>query len=307
MSKEKTGRNAPCPCGSGKKYKKCCGKSSPDSNSLIDTIQFNKQIAYIGSIGHRREETCIKFIEQRQNVISLLEEGQQKQVAKVGETISCHEGCCFCCCELITARLEECEAIVYYLYHNEKALLSFLSSFDTWLNAVQKNESLLRRIQQSTNELYKTETMKQDMQHFMELEPMKARMRELAAYYDLQIPCPFLIEKRCSIYKIRPLSCVSLVVTSPAENCNPAIRQDETNYKMYIFDAFKAKDIVKDLAFWDKRLAVVYGDTMPITVYQLLTNSYRFLSTLPGLESLFNEFMRDPEVIQFSKNLRNEF
>ncbi|MEA3241887.1 MAG: SEC-C metal-binding domain-containing protein, partial [Pseudomonadota bacterium] len=22
----KTGRNEPCPCGSGKKYKKCCGK-----------------------------------------------------------------------------------------------------------------------------------------------------------------------------------------------------------------------------------------------------------------------------------------
>ncbi len=24
--KEKVGRNDPCPCGSGKKYKKCCGK-----------------------------------------------------------------------------------------------------------------------------------------------------------------------------------------------------------------------------------------------------------------------------------------
>ncbi|MDE0669186.1 MAG: SEC-C metal-binding domain-containing protein, partial [bacterium] len=23
---EKTGRNAPCPCGSGKKYKLCCGR-----------------------------------------------------------------------------------------------------------------------------------------------------------------------------------------------------------------------------------------------------------------------------------------
>ena len=23
---EKVGRNEPCPCGSGKKYKKCCGK-----------------------------------------------------------------------------------------------------------------------------------------------------------------------------------------------------------------------------------------------------------------------------------------
>ena len=26
IAKEKAGRNDPCPCGSGKKYKKCCGK-----------------------------------------------------------------------------------------------------------------------------------------------------------------------------------------------------------------------------------------------------------------------------------------
>jgi preprotein translocase subunit SecA len=25
--KEKVGRNDPCPCGSGKKYKKCCGRN----------------------------------------------------------------------------------------------------------------------------------------------------------------------------------------------------------------------------------------------------------------------------------------
>jgi preprotein translocase subunit SecA len=25
---QKAGRNDPCPCGSGKKYKKCCGKES---------------------------------------------------------------------------------------------------------------------------------------------------------------------------------------------------------------------------------------------------------------------------------------
>jgi preprotein translocase subunit SecA len=28
MVEEKTGRNEPCPCGSGKKYKKCCGKAA---------------------------------------------------------------------------------------------------------------------------------------------------------------------------------------------------------------------------------------------------------------------------------------
>ena len=26
VAAKKVGRNAPCPCGSGKKYKKCCGK-----------------------------------------------------------------------------------------------------------------------------------------------------------------------------------------------------------------------------------------------------------------------------------------
>ena len=26
MAENKVGRNEPCPCGSGKKYKKCCGK-----------------------------------------------------------------------------------------------------------------------------------------------------------------------------------------------------------------------------------------------------------------------------------------
>ncbi|MDA3791373.1 MAG: SEC-C metal-binding domain-containing protein [Desulfobacula sp.] len=26
MAEKKVGRNEPCPCGSGNKYKKCCGK-----------------------------------------------------------------------------------------------------------------------------------------------------------------------------------------------------------------------------------------------------------------------------------------
>ncbi|MCM8817934.1 MAG: SEC-C metal-binding domain-containing protein [Candidatus Omnitrophica bacterium] len=27
LQKQKIGRNQPCPCGSGKKYKHCCGKN----------------------------------------------------------------------------------------------------------------------------------------------------------------------------------------------------------------------------------------------------------------------------------------
>jgi uncharacterized protein YecA (UPF0149 family) len=29
---EKVGRNDPCPCGSGKKFKKCCGAGAPGSD-----------------------------------------------------------------------------------------------------------------------------------------------------------------------------------------------------------------------------------------------------------------------------------
>ncbi|MCH9620847.1 MAG: hypothetical protein S4CHLAM20_02530 [Chlamydiia bacterium] len=54
---EKCGRNDPCPCGSGKKYKKCCGKqkklasrgasviSSGGGGSLLDRIKAGGQAA----------------------------------------------------------------------------------------------------------------------------------------------------------------------------------------------------------------------------------------------------------------------
>jgi len=33
-SAKKPKRNEPCPCGSGKKYKECCGKSGPKKGAL---------------------------------------------------------------------------------------------------------------------------------------------------------------------------------------------------------------------------------------------------------------------------------
>ncbi|MDN3504048.1 MAG: SEC-C metal-binding domain-containing protein [Rhabdochlamydiaceae bacterium] len=41
---EKVGRNDPCPCGSGKKYKKCCGKVGPRKFSA-QLLSSNKDAA----------------------------------------------------------------------------------------------------------------------------------------------------------------------------------------------------------------------------------------------------------------------
>ncbi len=36
----KVGRNAPCPCGSGKKHKNCCGRASAPADNDSDSIPF---------------------------------------------------------------------------------------------------------------------------------------------------------------------------------------------------------------------------------------------------------------------------
>jgi preprotein translocase subunit SecA len=37
VAPKKIPRNAPCPCGSGKKYKNCCGKSGPKKGALAQS------------------------------------------------------------------------------------------------------------------------------------------------------------------------------------------------------------------------------------------------------------------------------
>lgn len=67
---KKTGRNAPCPCGSGKKYKKCCLNATRPSTSgtLIysDLDELSNQIPEL--INQKKyddaEEICQKLLKQ---------------------------------------------------------------------------------------------------------------------------------------------------------------------------------------------------------------------------------------------------
>jgi len=67
--KRKVGRNDPCPCGSGKKYKRCCGARAQtymEREQEIDHFKLNREIAYKGKIGRMREEFCINYIRRKQ-------------------------------------------------------------------------------------------------------------------------------------------------------------------------------------------------------------------------------------------------
>ena len=51
-----TGRNDPCPCGSGKKYKKCCGAPKPRTISIVkEASSLNEHI-----VGKLESTTSLK-------------------------------------------------------------------------------------------------------------------------------------------------------------------------------------------------------------------------------------------------------
>lgn len=47
MTTAKTGRNDPCPCGSGKKYKQCCGGSAAEKKQSVFT---NRIVVLVGGL-----------------------------------------------------------------------------------------------------------------------------------------------------------------------------------------------------------------------------------------------------------------
>src|SRR3989338_2181722 len=143
-------RNAPCPCGSGKKFKRFCGAAPPANpvrlKTKIDYIALNREIAYKGKIGKMREDFCRQYITRKQLFLKEIEKDQVDKVAAMGEKITCHKGCSTCCSQYILGTLQECEAIVYYLYQHETVLADFLQAYPLWRAKVRENESVFKNI-----------------------------------------------------------------------------------------------------------------------------------------------------------------
>jgi len=282
----KVGRNDPCPCGSGKKYKRCCGfvESRIHFGKAVDSIDFTRRISYLGDIGAKREAFCRRYLEHKKQMLELISKAQIQKAKDVGKIVSCHKGCAICCDELILGSLQEGEVIAYYLYQHDSALNSFLEAFPGWLSEVSKHEDILTRMGNAHSKV-------SDGQ--MNFERMESIIGgESVSYWKLHIHCPFLVNNQCSIYEVRPWACAALFST---ELCT--LSGEGKHYWLKIRHPL-------DLPFWDGRLEVTYTGIMPMMVYEILTGSFQFLSQLPGLGKLTGEFYKDPAVKQFAKNLR---
>ena len=112
------------------------------------------------------------------------------------------------------------------------------------------------------------------------------------------IPCPFLQNKICIIYEVRPYTCAAHYVTTPAEWCNPLNKNQPKVYK------FEPHDELFNLSFYFQSLSKPALSFMPITVYEILYGGFSYLSDITGLVSLWLEVLNDPEIMKILHHFR---
>ena len=272
-------RNAPCPCGSGKKYKKCCGAPRPAG---LDAAARQRAIAYRGAIGRRRGAWCADYLAFKRENIAEVEKIIAEDVAAAGRAITCHKGCQTCGCAYVVASLQECEGIVYWLYQHEEALRHFLGSYDAWRRQIAEHQELFNRVFALQDRAVSRPNTEEE------------RIEVLVALSDFMkcgVMCPFLKDGACSIYEVRPFVCSGVVAATPPEWCVSSHPRHQ-EVVLYKADAHFENDKPYFLALKND---VSYG-CVPFMVYTILQGGWDTLATVPGMESVAAEVYRDPEV-----------
>lgn len=277
----KIGRNAPCPCGSGKKYKKCCGfgtAKKPKPTRDLANVELNRHLAYAGKVGKARQAFCEMYLERKRTYFDEMKIFQEKLVAELNEVIQCSKGCHYCCAQYIGGSLQECEAIVYYLYQNKNAFKYFLRQYPAWRTEIKKHEPVLQRMGNLFNE---------GVLSGWDENSREKHLDGGGDYLELNIFCAFLRNKECLIYPVRPRSCASLIATTPSEWCSP-LNENVSNQIL-------AGSYELDPPYFYGPESALLMTKVPITVYEILKGGFIYLSNIPGLQGIDEEALRGPE------------
>jgi Fe-S-cluster containining protein len=268
-----------CPCGSGLQFKACCGKKEQMEQRVIS---LNRATAYAGATGRRRESFCQQYTLHKEAAIAGMKNGLQQEAKATGIEIACARGCPWCCYVYVVASMQECEAIVYYLYQHEDALQHFLRTYRTWRTRVEKIRGTFFEISRLQQKRMAREDTPHDSDSFNS---------ELIKYSEERLPCPFLNESSCSIYEIRPFVCAGLASTTCREWCDPA---HPCHKHIRLLKAEVTMD--EDMPYFANPQGKPALTNMPALVYEILRYGWEFLWKVPGLEYLKANITDDPEI-----------
>jgi len=257
-----------CQCGSGLPPKDCCATNYSD----VSATNNHKQIAYVGEAGRQREEFCREYTVYKQTAIAAIASNLRQKAEDAGKTISCHQGCTDCCYVYVVASLQECEAIVFYLYQNTDVLEHFLDAFPYWRAGVEHIRDdffAISNIQQKR------------MSHADTPKDNKVFENALKKYAKQHLPCPFLKDDTCNIYEVRPYACAGLVSTTPAEWCGTN-HQNHNKIKLWKAEV----NLDSDPPYFANPESLVTLTNMPALVFEILSYGWDFLRRVPGCEHL---------------------
>ena len=245
-------------------------------------FNWNRTIAYKGGIGKEREEFCISYIRHKIAVFEQIQQEISDQIEHNGKKFTCRKGCPYCCVLYIEADIQECEAIVYYLYHNSNVLSIFLEQYPIWRQKTGKYGDLLMIHYQALHKMRREE--------YAVINQIEELADTLLDYQWLNVPCPFLRDNMCLIYEVRPYVCATHYTTSPAEWCSPLNPFQSDVYRT------ETRGDKSDLSFYHEQLGEPVISSMPLLVYEILEGGFSYLANVTGLKSLEEVVMNDPEV-----------
>jgi Fe-S-cluster containining protein len=245
-------------------------KSDIVQMQTANPFNLNKETAYTGSLGRAREAFCLNFIQKKQKIFETYRMDQVKVTTNNREMISCRPGCVYCCRYYMHASIQECEAIVYYLYHNEAILSAFMKNYGKWRKRLKQNGDIFNKCGEMWAKTWAANTG----------EDVREALQEADGRYRKQnIYCPFLVNDTCAIYEVRPFTCAALVATTPNDWCGTSSTHQA---KLYI----TRRQEPFDTSFYYGQIEQNIVTFMPIFVRNILMYGYEILSAVPGLEGL---------------------
>lgn len=196
-----------------------------------------------------RKEFCQQYL----NLVFQTRKNARKSLED--EIITCEEGCTRCCFHYVTVSLAHGIAIADYLYNKKDLLSKFVENYQKWHHVAHSisDEIDLKRIESIISSRPIEEVMAQT-------RPLSGR------YFEMNIRCPFLIEDKCSIYEVRPLTCSGHYSSSSPDWCAPGSPSVPVLHNVIPGD----QDLIAMMQLADPRL-LVYELTLPKMVNKLLT------------------------------------
>lgn len=208
-----------------------------------------------GSYGTWRKEFCRKYLELLIRIQNNTHNSLVETLTPKGEMITCRKGCTYCCFHYVTVSLAHGIVIVDYLYKRKGLLKQFVDNHEKWH---RKGFSISNSIDRTRIQAISSSTPIDRV--IKDTRPLSAR------YLDMNIQCPFLVDNRCFIYDVRPLSCSGHYSVSPPDWCISVSQQKPVIYHITPND----EDLTKMIRLADPRL-ILYELTLPTMIHKVLT------------------------------------